>query len=218
MFNTGDSFSLNTAFWTLPQNQTDWMRDAIAYAITLLTEPANWVESGSVTAEQAASSASESLRDYYLMPDPTGTIIAFAVPVGDLPSGVLLCDGSSYATTAYPVLFGKIGYTFGGTGSTFMVPDLRGRAPVASGTGSGLSTRALGETGGEETHLLTTSEIPSHAHGYVPAIGAIINGGLEAPAAAAIPGGALTSGAGGGNSHENMQPFFVLNFAIVTGQ
>jgi microcystin-dependent protein len=218
MFNTGDSFSLNTAFWALPQNQTDWMRDAIAYALTLMTESTNWVETGSITAEQAASSSSENLASYYLMPDPTGTIFIFTYAVSDLPDGALYCDGGSHATTDFPILFGKIGYTFGGSGSNFNVPDLRGRAPIASGTGSGLTARALGDTGGEEAHLLTVDEIPSHTHGYIPAVGALINGGLEAPAAAALPGAAITSATGGGGSHNNMQPFFVLNFAIVTGQ
>jgi microcystin-dependent protein len=39
-----------------------------------------------------------------------------------------------------------------------------GRAIAISGAGSGLTSRTLGQTLGEETHLLTTSEIPAHKH------------------------------------------------------
>lgn len=39
-------------------------------------------------------------------------------------AGCLLCDGSSYSTTAYPALFAAIGYTYGGSGTSFNVPTL----------------------------------------------------------------------------------------------
>lgn len=42
------------------------------------------------------------------------------------PSGWLVCDGSGYSTTTYAALFAVIGYTYGGSGSTFNVPDMRG--------------------------------------------------------------------------------------------
>ena len=48
--------------------------------------------------------------------------------------------------------------------TTFYVPDLRGRSPVGAGAGTGLTTRALGATGGAETHQLVTGEIPAHNH------------------------------------------------------
>lgn len=51
------------------------------------------------------------------------------------PRGWVICDGSN------------------GT------PDLRGKFILGVGSG-----RVLGDTGGEETHLLTVSELPSHTH------------------------------------------------------
>lgn len=50
------------------------------------------------------------------------------------PTGWLFCDGSSYATATYPDLFAVIGYTYGGAGSNFNVPDMREAAPVGIGT------------------------------------------------------------------------------------
>jgi len=80
------------------------------------------------------------------------------------PSGWLLCDGALYSVASYPELFGAIGYTYGGSGASFNVPDCRGRGLVAAGQGGGLTNRALGARGGEENHVLTTAELASHNH------------------------------------------------------
>lgn len=93
---------------------------------------------------------------------PAGTIKMWANDSG-APTGYLLCDGTSYSTTQYPALFSAIGYAFGGSGSTFLVPDFRGRFPLgkaASGTGSGWGL--LSGRGGSLDHTHTT---PSHTHG-----------------------------------------------------
>jgi hypothetical protein len=58
-----------------------------------------------------------------LLPLP-GTVIFFAAPI--LPSGWIKCNGASLSTTTYGALFATIGYTFGGSGASFNVPDLRG--------------------------------------------------------------------------------------------
>lgn len=93
---------------------------------------------------------------------PTGTVVSFIKT--SAPSGWLICDGTAYSRTFYNKLFSVIGTTFGGDVGTFNVPDLRGRTIIGIGTGVGLTTRNLGDTGGEESHTLTLSEIPSHSH------------------------------------------------------
>ena len=101
---------------------------------------------------------------------PAGTLLDFAGPIA--PSGYLLCDGSSYSTTTYSGLFSAISYTWGGTGSSFNVPDLRGRTTIGAGSGTGLTFRALATYSGEETHVLVSGETPlvAHSHGFsVPA-------------------------------------------------
>jgi microcystin-dependent protein len=62
-------------------------------------------------------------------------------------------------------LYEAIGDTYGASSNEFNLPDLRGRVVVAVGNGDGLSTRTLGQKDGTETHTLSTSEMPSHAHG-----------------------------------------------------
>jgi microcystin-dependent protein len=88
-----------------------------------------------------------------------GSIYMFAGSTA--PQGFLLCDGSAVSRTTYATLFDTIGTTYGaGDGSTtFNLPDMSGRVPV------GVSqSYALASTGGEEGHVLLSSEIPTHSH------------------------------------------------------
>lgn len=161
---------------------------------------------------------------------PTGMIAPFGATT--VPDGWLACDGSAVSRTTYAELFNVIGTTWGaGNGtSTFNVPDMRGRAVVGSGSGSGLSSHAIASTFGEETHTLTTAEVPNHSHtdtGHSHSEGtatsSVINGGLEAPALAAIPSVGITgtgfaslSSSGGGGDHNNIQPSIAAPFIIKT--
>ena len=55
-------------------------------------------------------------------------------------------------------------YGLGNGSSTFNVPDLRGRAPIGAGTGSGLTARVLGTQYGAETVTLDSTSLPTHSH------------------------------------------------------
>jgi microcystin-dependent protein len=91
---------------------------------------------------------------------PTGSIIDFAGSTA--PVGFLMNDGASYLTADYPNLFSVIGYTFGGSGGNFNVPNKQRRTSVgAGGVGTAELGNTVGNTGGEETHTLTVPEIPS---------------------------------------------------------
>ena len=89
-----------------------------------------------------------------------GSIFLFAGSTA--PTGFLLCDGTAISRTTYSDLFDAIGTTYGtGDGSTtFNLPNLTGKVPIGVS-----STHALATTGGEESHVLLTTEIPSHSHG-----------------------------------------------------
>jgi len=65
------------------------------------------------------------------------------------PRGWAFCSGQILSIHQNTALFSLLGTTYGGNGqTTFALPDLRGRAPIAFGQGPGLSSYALGETGG----------------------------------------------------------------------
>lgn len=137
------------------------------------------------------------------------------------PSGWLICDGSAISRTTYAALFAAISTTFGaGDGTTtFNLPDSRGTVSVGAGTGSGLTPRGLSAIGGEETHVITTTEMPSHNHTQTGDNG--VGGGNTVNANQNGRTGAnslfnTTNSTGGGNAHNNMQPFLVLNRIIKT--
>jgi len=52
------------------------------------------------------------------------------IGLGSAPKGWLSCNGASVSTTTYATLFAKIGYTHGGSGSSFNLPNIS--APVAN--------------------------------------------------------------------------------------
>lgn len=97
----------------------------------------------------------------------TGTGVVGAISAyggGVVPTGWLLCDGSSYLRASYTALdavLSAASYPYGtADGTHFNVPDLRQKFPLgqaASGTGS-----TLGGTGGAIDHTHTG---PSHTHG-----------------------------------------------------
>lgn len=82
----------------------------------------------------------------------------------------LLCDGSIYNFSTYPYLGKRLLGAFGGNGvTTFGVPDLRGRVPLAyDGTGAritaagcGINGQTLGASADNQSVTPTPSQIPS---------------------------------------------------------
>lgn len=78
------------------------------------------------------------------------------------------------------------------------------------------STYALGSTGGEATHRLTTSEMPSHNH-LTTSSGKVVNvssgSGYTVPCANDYGSSAslYTSSTGSGSAHNNMPPYIAVN-------
>jgi microcystin-dependent protein len=81
------------------------------------------------------------------------------------PRNWALCQGQLLAIASNNALFAILGTTYGGDGrTTFALPDLRGRAPIGSGQGPGLSNYRLGQKGGQQDTTLTVLNLPSHTH------------------------------------------------------
>jgi microcystin-dependent protein len=94
---------------------------------------------------------------------PTGGVTMYGA--GSAPSGWLLCDGAAVSRVTYAALFAVISDTYGvGNGTTtFNLPNLKGRVPVGLDSAQ-TEFDVLGETSGQKTHTLTSSEMPSHTH------------------------------------------------------
>lgn len=87
---------------------------------------------------------------------PPGSVEAYASTTA--PSGWLLADGTSYATSSQPNLFALIGYTYGGTAANFNVPNMKGRFLYGFGSST---TPTIGAVGGAASTTLTAGNIPA---------------------------------------------------------
>lgn len=90
------------------------------------------------------------------------------------PQGWFVCNGRSVSASAYPDLFSVIGYTYGGSGSNFKLPDLSGRAVFGldnmgvtpSGRVTVEGSTISGTVAGAQQHVLTSDQTPlvNHTH------------------------------------------------------
>jgi len=107
------------------------------------------------------------------------------IVMNEIPNNYLLCDGSSISTTNYPDLFNLIGYTYGGSGNTFNLPNFESKFPIGANssnsnfnptsnfaygnnTTGATNTQAVSYTAPNNVSLLT--QAPPHAHNVVPAV------------------------------------------------
>lgn len=138
------------------------------------------------------------------------------------PRGWALCDGQILPINQNQSLYSLLGTTYGGDGRTsFALPDLRGRTPIHVGDGI-----RQGQKGGEGTQTLSSAEIPQHNHafGVLAANGTTIDprnntlatsSDLPYQSAGSVQAMAsVIANTGGGQAHENMQPFLTVNFCI----
>ena len=188
--------------------------------------------------------------DWVLTSTPIASMLDYSGLDTKVPAGWLLCDGQELAEATYVTLFDAISTTYntgGETGGFFRVPDARGR--VAAGkddmggasanrltdqTG-GLNGDTLGDTGGEETHVLLEAGLPAHEHFAIDkqsASGTSINPGEFAAwnnssgnnfsayriaKATNEPDAGLTSTTGSDAAHNNVQPTIIMNKIIYAG-
>jgi microcystin-dependent protein len=143
------------------------------------------------------------------------------------PKGWAQCNGQLLPINQNQGLFSLLGTTYGGDGRvTFALPNLQARVPIHVGSG-----HTLGERAGEDSHTLTDTELPAHAH-----VLSASTQSANSPSPTAPQGNVfgVTSGnqvygppnnltpfepstvasVGGSQAHENRMPFLVLNFCI----
>lgn len=134
----------------------------------------------------------------------TGQIMMFAGNFA--PRGWAKCEGQLLPIAQYQALFSLLGTMYGGDGrSTFGLPDLRGRVPLAPGRGPGLSDYRQGPGGGREEETLTILNMPAHTHSAQGKLKA----NFTPPAGGGNtnnPSGATLSGSAGTDIYTNQGP------------
>lgn len=201
-------------------NVTAWFRlSAISqavlfYATPYLTARFNWKDKNTPF-DEVTDADWDTISKYVdnLLYEAKNPMLGMIFPLVTLdpPPNVLPCDGGSYLRIDFPELYAVLDTVFIVDADHFIVPDLRGKTVIGAG---GAFSNA--DTGGEQAHQLTESEMPSHTH-TIP---------LTATTLAVEPGEVTvltpvpfltqnTGSTGGDGSHNNMQPYFALNYGIV---
>ncbi len=152
--------------------------------------------------------------------------------------GFALANGALLSISQNTALFSILGTTYGGDGRTpFGLPDLRGRMPVGTGTGPGLSPYKLGQKGGTETVTQTVTTMAAHAHAAtatargqsaaataIPPTGAVWATPLREAYSTTAPNVTMLAGAvtatiantGGNQPMQIRQPYLALNWLVAT--
>ncbi|CAN5524278.1 hypothetical protein BH10BAC5_BH10BAC5_27750 [soil metagenome] len=216
-----------------PASRRRFIRTSIAAALgaTTLASTTDLFAMKSKTGLIYVKENGEIINNYKLSPNASQNFLGELMCVGYnfQTNGWALCNGQILSIAQNTALFSLLGTTYGGNGQTnFALPDLRGRVPMHFGQGPGLQNYSLGQTGGTETETLITSQLPVHNHGVNvnTAIGTsnAPNGNFSAQNAEGINEYSATSNStmntgaignsGGGQAHNNMQPYLVMNWQI----
>jgi microcystin-dependent protein len=143
------------------------------------------------------------------------------------------CMGQSLSVNAFAALYALIGTLYGGNGTTnFNLPNLGGFITNSQGNGPGLQPRVMGSTIGTSTVILNASQMAQHTHGLqigsrsaanpapgpgkasnMAAIDPGFSGFVAPPTTTTFATNAMAM-TGGGQSHDNMQPYQAITWCI----
>ncbi len=164
-------------------------------------------------------------------PEAVGSIKMWASQ--NIPANWRICDGSSLDRTEYAELFAIIGTQFGGSGSSFNLPNMQGKS-VFGYIEKDQDFGAMDNGNrGERAHELLESEIPEHTHTFYAPYIKDNSGNTNEEMNKIFPddtdisnfkcgGGTTNTSAvsrkttafGGVSSHNNLPPYITLNFII----
>lgn len=156
------------------------------------------------------------------------------------PFGWSTAQGQILAISTNTALYSILGTQYGGDGRvSFALPDTRGRSVINAGTGPGLTGYSIGERTGATSVTLTTASMPAHTHTAIvdanlptsskpgdtnspannalatfPAAAKIYKSGAGDQQGMALTGTVTLQNTGGSQSHENREPYQVLNWCI----
>jgi microcystin-dependent protein len=139
------------------------------------------------------------------------------------PKGWAQCNGQLLPINQNQALFSLLGTMYGGNGQTnFQLPNLQGRCAMHTN-----GSHPQGQSAGEQSVTLTTSQIPSHTHNAIannsgtnqasPACGSWSPGSADqvySTAGGANMSPSAIANAGQSQPHNNLMPYLTLTFCI----
>lgn len=149
--------------------------DAVNSAICALESDVSSIQSSITTIESDITDIQSDITDLQSDITTINTLITDSMPLGSMimysiataPSSKWeLCEGQSLATASYPDLFSLIGYSFGGSGASFNLPDMRGKFFAGYDASGASEYQTIGQGAGANSVTLTAAEsgLPAHTH------------------------------------------------------
>jgi hypothetical protein len=180
----------------------------IGDAITQLSIGSNWVEIGDPV-DDILSAVFETVTDYYNIM-LVGLVSQFLAAI---PPGWLQLDGSTHLKVDYPILWERLPSQLR-TASDFTLPDMTDVYPYGAANAA-----EIGDSGGLNSYQLSTDQLPSHTHTYIPCVIGV-SPGLAGPATpTGVPGTPIATGpTGSGASIDNRPAYVGMLFAVYAGQ
>lgn len=167
---TGTGAGVITALQATPNNVSGFVTyNGSAGNLNVTSTVYKGSTSGTITVQAVPVAGAQQI----LLPAASGTVLLDSTVVGVAagvvtffaanapPAGWLVCDGNSYPVASYQNLFAVIGYSYGGSGANFNVPNLQGLFLRGFGGNSGAFGVQQYDNFGSHTHPIND---PGHTH------------------------------------------------------
>ena len=183
-----------------------------AFLAKKLTEVKQWQVTGKLT-EGDAGITDETHKVVEVQDTMLTSLASIPAGAGVIPSANLPSQASTIIGTIYPI--GSIYISTLSTNPATLLGlgtwEAFGEGRVLVGKASSGTFVTPGATGGEETHILTTDEMPAHTHVVANVNGNnTVNGSGSAGTAGGYASNKTSNSAGGGGAHNNLQPYIVV--------
>lgn len=184
-------------------------------AMEYLDSRRNWLDVDDATwdeIEKAVAQAYDEVMERVIVDGtPVGTVAMYADY--SPPMNWMTCEGQFLEIADYPDLYAAIGVNFNASppSGQFQLPDTNNRFVRGNDFGA---LGDMGDTGGNETHTLTTAELPPHSHGIDSGNVAGNSTSFVTRSTGASPNTNNTKNAGSGASFNIMNPYIVMRYII----